>query len=118
MRAVRPRGGRAHSFSPGRSLNRINTLTLAGLLLGAGCVLSSAQPSARQLESARGFAWVVDTVDHFVLHIEQGSIAERRADLLAFQLDRARERALHLLDFPESFERIDVFVVASRNRMD
>jgi len=69
------------------------------------------------MQRRSGFSWVVDSTDHFVLHLEHGSRAQRSAGLLSFQLDRARERTLDLLGEKDYDERINVFVVGSREQM-
>jgi hypothetical protein len=86
-------------------------------MLLSSCALLRGQPDPRDLQRRSGLSWLVDTTDHFVLHLEKGTRAEKRADLLGFQLDRARERALDLLSEKNYEPRINVFVVGSRSRM-
>ena len=93
------------------------SIIVGAALLGA-CVWTSTQPDARALESKRGFDWVLDTTDHFILHLQRGSSAAARTGLLGFQLDRARERTLQILNVKDFPDRIDVFAVSSRDRMD
>jgi hypothetical protein len=98
-------------------LERILIVCVAAL--SAGCLTTAGQqPTARQLVRARGFDWAVDTTDHFILHIQRGSSAIERKDLLGFQLDRARERTLQILSQPDFPDLINVFAVSSRERMD
>lgn len=98
-------------------LERMLMVCVAALC--AGCVTTAGQqPTARQLVRARGFDWVVDTTENFVLHIQRGSPAVERKDLLGFQLDRARERTLQILNQPDFPDLINVFAVSSRGRMD
>jgi hypothetical protein len=98
-------------------LERILIVCIAAL--STGCATTAGQqPTARQLERARGFDWVVDTTEHFILHVQGGSPAAARKDLLGFQLDRARERTLQILNQQDFPDRIDVFAVSSRERMD
>jgi hypothetical protein len=96
---------------------KIKRVIALGCALLSSCALVSRQPDARDLQSRSGFRWAVDTTDHFILHLEESSSGEKRADLLGFQLDRARERALDLLSETNYEPRINVFVVGSRSRM-
>jgi hypothetical protein len=96
---------------------KIKRVIALGCALLFSCALVSRQPDARDLQSRSGFRWAVDTTDHFILHLEESSSGEKRADLLGFQLDRARERALDLLSETNYEPRINVFVVGSRSRM-
>ena len=93
------------------------TLVAGFVLILSACAVWAGQPDADDLLRRPAFTWVVDTTDHFVLHIEKGTRAEKSADLLGFQLDRARERALDLLSEKNYEPRINVFVVGSRSRM-
>src|SRR5262245_48307284 len=92
-------------------------LALLSTLMMSSCALWSGQPDARDLRRRSGFTWAVDTIDHFVLHLEPNTRAEKSADLIGFQLDRARERTLALLGEKTFEPRINVFVVGSRPRM-
>ena len=91
-------------------------IALASVLI-CSCALWAGQPNAPDLQRREGFTWAVDTTDHFVLHLEAGTRAAKRADLMGFEMDRARERALDLLDENDYEPRINVFVVGSRSRM-
>jgi hypothetical protein len=93
------------------------TPLVCAALLGA-CVWTTGQPDAGTLERRRGFDWVADTTDHFILHFQRGGSAAARSDLLGFQLDRARERTLQVLNEQDFPDRIHVFAVESRARMD
>ncbi len=100
-------------------MNPIRILLLASTsLVSIACAPWHGQPDARQLRQRAGFAWVDDTTDTFILHLERGTASARRADLLAFQLDRARERGLQILGEKNFTPKIEVFAVGSRERMD
>ena len=75
------------------------------------------QPSPERLASARGFVWVTDSSEHFRMHIDSGSIAVRRRDLLKFQLEHARSRVLTLIGEQDYARPIDVFIVADNAAM-
>ena len=75
------------------------------------------QPSPDRLVGARGFVWVADSSDHFRMHIDSGSIAAHRRDLLKFQLEHARSRVLTLIGEQDYARPIDVFIVADNAAM-
>ena len=90
------------------------------LILLTSCQLinpTPRQPSPERLASARGFTWVADSSEHFRMHIDSGSIAAHRRDLLKFQLEHARSRVLTLIGEQDYARPIDVFIVADNAAM-
>jgi hypothetical protein len=75
------------------------------------------EPDPARLARTRGFTWVNDSSDHFILHIERGSALENRRDLMKVRLEEARRRVLARMGETEYAPPIHIFVVGARARM-
>jgi hypothetical protein len=75
------------------------------------------QPDPAKLARARGFQWVRDSSEHFLMHIERGSALEHRRDLMKVRLEEARRRVLTRMGEAEYPLPIHIFVVGARARM-
>ena len=96
-----------------------SSVVLAGILGLAGCQLWGLgdQPTARELAGRAAFSWRADSADHFILHVDSALAARISAGPIQIRLERARERALRLLELPTYDSLIHVFMVGSRDRM-
>jgi hypothetical protein len=94
-------------------------LALTAIVVSACHLFASdlQQPTPRDLARARGFRWVNDSSEHFLLHIEQGSALEHRRDLLKVRLEEMRRRVLRRIGESDYPTPIHVFVVGARARM-
>jgi hypothetical protein len=106
-------------LSPQLSRISLSPLALTAIFLSACHLFASdlQQPTPRDLARARGFRWVNDSSEHFLLHIEQGSALEHRRDLLKVRLETMRRRVLTRIGEQDYATPIHVFVVGARARM-
>ncbi|MEX2284012.1 MAG: hypothetical protein WEE89_16115 [Gemmatimonadota bacterium] len=89
-------------------------------LLTTSCQLldgTPRQPEPERLAATSGFVWVTDSSEHFRLHIDTGSIAVGRRDLLKFQLENDRTKVLWLVGDTGYVRPIDAFIVGTPEAM-
>jgi peptidase MA superfamily protein len=88
---------------------------VAFITVAAGCCAAS--PSADSLFKHNGFFWKSVFTKHLRLHFEPGTFAENRIEYLKLSEEKAFARNLDLLETKTYPLQIDVFVLASRERM-
>ncbi len=93
------------------------SLFLLPVLLTLAAGLCSGAPSSDDLLKRKGFVWKSSATDHFRFHFEPNTFAESRLEQLKLSQERAYARNLELLKTSTSPFQIDIFVLASRERM-
>lgn len=75
------------------------------------------EPSSAELLNRKGFSWRTDQTEHFWIHYEANSFAEKQPELLTMPHERAIPRILELIGEQTYPEKIHIFAVESRARM-
>ena len=70
-----------------------------------------------ELLSRKGFDWRTAETEHFFIHYEAGSYAEKKLDRLKQINESAFENNLHLLGEDTYHEKLNIFAVESREKM-
>jgi gamma-glutamylcyclotransferase (GGCT)/AIG2-like uncharacterized protein YtfP len=75
-------------------------------------------PTASELLNKKGFSWRTIESEHVRVHVEsENKLAVERIDYLRAKQEQAYIVSIRLLGSSDSGGKVDVFVVASRNRM-
>jgi hypothetical protein len=88
------------------------------LIVAFAVTTALASPSASELLKKKGFTWKTVESEHLRVHFElENRYAAERIDYLKAKQERAYIANLRLLGVAEGVGKVDVFVVASRERM-